>query len=64
MLVQSKFLIVFSNGSLTFTGLSALNRQQFKILEKDHKNFFINKKIKTHYKSKSNYLVNFRKKYS
>ena len=61
--IQSKHLIVFSDGTLNFSSKNLLSYKQILFSEKDHKNFSINKKTKTRLKTKSNYLKDFKNKY-
>lgn len=63
-IIQSKSVIIFSDGTLKFCPSSYQNSQQFTFSEKDYKNFLINKKTKGYSKIKSNYLKEFRNKYS
>lgn len=59
-IIQNKSIIIFSDGTVNFCS----NSQQVIFSEKDYKNFFINKKPDTYSKIKSNYLKEFRNKYS
>ena len=63
-IIQYKSLVVFSDGTLKFSSNSSKNYLQILFSEKDHKNFLINKKVKTYSKTKSNYLKEFRNKYA
>jgi hypothetical protein len=53
---MTKYIQLLSDGSVNFTILSTKPFKQFKVYDKDHKNFFLNKKkslnsTKTSYQS-------------
>lgn len=61
-LIKIKSALVFSNGSLDFSNTNFTKFKQFHFYEKDHKNFFFNKKEKFT-KIKSDYSSTYKKKY-
>lgn len=61
-LIKIKFAQIFSNGSLTLCNKHYLKSKQFNFCEKDHKNFFFNKKEKIN-KIKADYSSSYKNKY-
>ena len=61
-LIKIKFAQIFSNGSLDICNQNFTKLKQFSFYEKDHKNFFFNKKEKI-IKIKSDYSSSYKNKY-
>lgn len=63
-LSSCKIINLLSNGSITLSSKGFLNNKQFVVTEKDHKNFYLNKKkvVKNNYSDfsseyKNKYLI-------
>jgi hypothetical protein len=61
-LIKIKSVQIFSNGSLNLCNKNFTIFKQFNFHEKDHKNFFLNKKEKI-IKIKSDYSSSYKNKY-
>lgn len=61
-LIKIKFAQIFSNGSLTFFNKHYIKSKQLNFCDKDHKNFFLNKKEKA-IKIKADYSSSYKNKY-
>ena len=62
VLVNIKTISILSDGSLSFSSKSYLNSKQLLVHEKDHKNFYFNKKKKLK-EVHSDFSSKYKKKY-
>lgn len=60
---MTKYIQLFSDGSINLTTLSNKTLKQFKAYDKDHKNFFLNKKQSTNFIKTSYQSVKYKKQY-
>ena len=58
-----KYIKIFSDGSINTNFTISLKSKKFQILEKDHKNFFLNKKNKTSNIKNSEYSSKYKTQY-
>lgn len=60
---MQKYSKIFSDGSLIFHFNTGVKNKKFQILEKDHKNFFLNKKNKNLNNKSSDVSSRYKNKY-
>jgi hypothetical protein len=60
---MKKYIEVFSDGSVNFRFNSFVDLKKLKIYEKDHKNFFLNKKKKITNIKNSDYSSKYKNQY-
>lgn len=60
---MTKYIQLLSDGSINLTTLSNPAFKQFKAYDKDHKNFFLNKKQTTNFTKTSYQSVKYKKQY-
>lgn len=60
---MTKYIQLLSDGSMNLTTISGKTFRQFKAYDKDHKNFFLNKKQSTNFTKTSYQSVKYKKQY-
>lgn len=60
---MTKYIQLLSDGSINLITSSSLAFKQFKSYDKDHKNFFLNKKQATNFTKTSYKSVKYKKQY-